>query len=172
MNIFLNREHLMDHDSYGGYLNTNDSILGAQKYMWLSPGYDGKVDSSQPFEDGVVLLISTWAVNDVNPKRIRLNLHGQSLASISADQIYIPMTVNGTISIPSLRDLQDDYVETNNISRNVQPVPLNPRNSYVNEVRNALNPLDAIANAVNRNGNVGGQLRSVCKNCTTGRYHM
>jgi len=129
VNSLLNQESVIDYECFDGYLDTQDPLLGAQKYIILKPGCKGKIEASEDFDGGVVIFISVEKDTYPVSQSLRLALDGQSLDGVPVDKIFIPMIVNGVPFIPSLAHLNRVYNRQLGV-----PMNGNVRNTFSNAV--------------------------------------
>jgi hypothetical protein len=102
----IGNEHIVRNTEIQDVFTTSDPILGQQRYMTFYPGVKGKIQSSEEFEGGILLLIVTERDNSTQPQILRLSHNMQSLANISPDKIFIPMIVDGSPEIAHLSEIQ------------------------------------------------------------------
>lgn len=140
----IDQERVLDFDCYDGYVETSDAVLGLQKYISLKPGCKGKIEASENFESGIVIMISVQADNSSTPSLLRLSHDSQSLGNVDTDDIYLLMVIDDVPAVPSLTRLNELYAQYGNHSiRNAiqQPIVINGfrDGNLVNAVRNANN---------------------------------
>jgi len=101
----LGNEHVIRNIEIQDTFTTSDPILGVQRYITLIPGIKAKVQSTEDFGTGVVLLIVTERDNNTQSQILRLTHQMKSLAGVSPSRIFIPMIVDGTPEMVSLSDI-------------------------------------------------------------------
>ena len=157
VNNVLNQESVIGYDCFDGYLETEDNILGVQKYIVLKAGCKGKIEASEDFDGGIVIMISVERDDHPSPRELRLTYDSQSLGDVPANKIFIPMIVNGVPFIPSLAQLNRVYSRQTSIPINVGPIDLNGnvRNAFTNAIlgNNGNNIVNAVRNGMNSNAN-------------------
>jgi hypothetical protein len=157
MSGIFNRGKVLDYQCFDGYLEMNDPLLGMQKYIQLKPGCDGKIEASEDFNGGFVILVSVTQDSHPVSRALRLSYNGESLAGVDNSKIYLVMIINGVPSIPNLAQLNRAYSRQTGIPVNT-PVTNFSMPIVSNNVRNVLNPVNAIANAINGNARVNTQV--------------